>query len=154
MKPSTLGTGTAGAAALAVGALLIAPTASAVTPTTATVQANCGDFGSGEIRLEATQNGTAATITFSTSVVWSPLAIPANSVTTSLTLSNANGADVTFTGKSNPALKLGDGLNSGPLVGTVAPGDALKAKSVTITYLQFRAECTATSAQNPGPFTF
>lgn len=154
MKLSILGIGTAGAAALAVGALVMAPSATAVDPTTATIQADCGSIGSGEVKLEATQDGTAATITLSSSAVKVPIAIGENTVETTLTLSNANGEDVTFSGNANPALEAGDDVNSGPLDGTVASGDALEAKSATIKVLGLTVECTGTSAQEPGPFTF
>lgn len=155
MKLSTFGTGMAGAAALAMGALVMAPSASAVAPTTATVQINCGDWGSGQATLDAQQNGTAAAITFSTSVVWATHSFPANSMQTTLTLSDAHGAEVTFTGQSNPAWTLlGQAYNSGPVTGTVTPGEALEVKSLTSTYGTFTMHCTATSPQNPGPFVF
>lgn len=155
MKLRTLGSGTVGAAALAMGALVVAPPASAVGPATATIQINCGDWGSGQARLDAQQNGSAATITFSTPVVWASHSIPANMMETTLTLSNARGGTVTFKGKANPAWTLlGQAFNSGPLTGTVAPGDVLEAKSLTSTVGTFRVDCTATSLQNPGPFVF
>ncbi|MFI0898476.1 hypothetical protein [Streptomyces sp. NPDC020983] len=155
MKLSIFGTGTAGAAALAVGALVMAPSASAVAPTTATVQVNCGDWGSGQARLDARQDGTAAAVTFSTPVVWATHSFPADSMQTTLTLSDAHGAEVTFTGQSNPAWTLlGQAYNSGPLTGTVTPGEALEVKSLTSTYGTFTMHCTATSLQNPGPFVF
>ncbi|AXK32295.1 hypothetical protein DVA86_06145 [Streptomyces armeniacus] len=155
MKLSIIGIGTAGAAALAAGALIMAPTATAVDPTTATLTADCGSFGSGEVKLDATQDGTAATITLSSSAVKAPIAVAENSVETSLTLANANGGDdVTFSGNSNPAMSAGDDVNSGPLDATVTAGDVLEAKSATIKVLGITVNCTATSAQNPGPFTF
>lgn len=155
MKLSTFGTGMAGAAALAMSALAMAPSASAVAPTTATVQVNCGDWGSGQARLDAQQNGSAAAITFSTPVVWATHSFPANSMRTTLTLSDAHGGEVTFTGQSNPAWTLlGQAYNSGPLTGTVTPGEALEVTSLTSTYGTFTMHCTATSLQNPGPFVF
>ncbi|MGW7352112.1 hypothetical protein [Streptomyces sp. Z26] len=154
MKRNIIGIGTAGAAALALGAFVLAPSASAVDPTTATIQADCGSIGSGEVKLEATQDGTAATITLSSSAVKVPIAIPANSVETTLTLAKADGSEVTFSGNANPALNSGDDVNSGPLAGTVAAGDSLEAKSATIKVLGLTVNCTGTSAQDPGPFTF
>src|SRR4051794_8124503 len=45
--------------ALAVTGLAFAPTAAAVTPTTATINASCGLFGGGAATLTATQSGTS-----------------------------------------------------------------------------------------------
>jgi hypothetical protein len=80
--------------------------------------------------------------------------MPADFMATTLTLTTADGEDVTFSGKSNPAMRLGDGFDSGPLTGTVAPGEVLEAKSFTFTFLHFRVDCTVTSPQTPGPFVF
>ncbi|MCO5969281.1 hypothetical protein [Actinoallomurus soli] len=156
MKLRTLVTGTAGTAALAMGALVTAPPALAVSPATATVQINCeGGWPSGQARLDVQQNGTTATITFTTSVVWTSHSIPANSMNTTLTMSNAHGGTVTFKGTSNPAWTLPwQPFNSGPLTGTVAPGDVLQAKSLTSTVGTLAINCTATSPQAPGPFVF
>ncbi|QPP06133.1 hypothetical protein G4Z16_06670 [Streptomyces bathyalis] len=151
---SALGTAL-GTAVLAVGALAFAPTASAVDPTTATVSADCGSAGSGEATLTATQDGTAATITLSSSAVKAPIDVAAGSVETTLTMTK-NGSDTaTFTGKSNPAMSAGDDVNSGPLDGTVAAGDVMEAKSVKLVIFgTITVTCNATSAQTPGPFTF
>lgn len=151
---SALGTAL-GTALLAAGALAFAPTASAVDPTIATVSADCGSAGSGEATLTATQDGTAATITLSSSAVKAPIDVAAGSVETTLTMTK-NGSDTaTFTGKSNPAMSAGDDVNSGPLDGTVAAGDVMEAKSVKLVIFGvITVNCTATSAQTPGPFTF
>jgi hypothetical protein len=151
---SALGTAL-GTAVLAAGAIAFAPGASAVDPTTATVSADCGSAGSGEAKLTATQDGTAATITLTSSAVKAPIDVEAGSVETTLTLSK-NGSDTaTFTGKSNPAMSAGDDVDSGPLDGTVAAGDVMEAKSVKIVIFgTITVNCTATSAQSPGPFTF
>lgn len=156
MGRSRFALGTAlGTAALAVGAMALAPTATAVDPTTATVSADCGSSGAGEATLVATQDGTAATITLSSSAVKAPIAVGAGAVNTTLTLSK-NGTDTaTFTGNSNPAMAAGDDVNSGPLTGTVAAGDVLEATSVKLVIFGLiTVNCTATTPQAPGPFTF
>ncbi len=154
MKLRILGTGTAGAVALTMGALATAPVATAVDPTTATVRITCSSFASGQATLEARRDGAAVTITVFTPVVWVSHFMPADFMETTLKLSTEDGREVTFSGKSNPAMKLGDSFNSGPLTGTVTPGDTLEAKSVTFRFLQFREDCTVTSPQTPGPFVF
>ncbi|GAB2587945.1 hypothetical protein GCM10027168_21000 [Streptomyces capparidis] len=155
MRISTLVSGTAGAAAVAMGALVMAPPASAVAPTTATVQVDCGGWGTGKATLQAQQNGGAATVTFSTPVVWAHHSIPADSLRTTLTLSDASGEEVTFSGKANPAWTLlGQPYDSGPLTGTVTPGEALRFTSITSTYGTFTVQCKAISPQSPGPFVF
>ncbi|WP_419999391.1 hypothetical protein [Streptomyces boninensis] len=144
----------AGAAALTTGALVTAPTAVAVEPTTATIDFDCGSYGSGSATLTATQDGTAATITVSTSAITAPIDIGANSVNSTLTLTK-NGSDTTtFTGSANPAIPSGSPVSTGPLDGTVAAGDSLEAKSLEVTVLGVTATCNATSAQAPGPFKF
>ncbi|MFJ9600835.1 hypothetical protein [Streptomyces althioticus] len=99
MKFSTLAIGTA---TMVAGALVLAPTASAATPTTASVQVDCGAWGTGPATLRAGHNGSAATVTFATPVVWASHSIPANSLQTTATLTNASGEEVTFSGQSNP----------------------------------------------------
>ncbi|QKV95883.1 hypothetical protein HUT19_32525 [Streptomyces sp. NA02950] len=156
MRRITLGISTAlGAAALATGALALAPTASAVDPTTATITADCGSFGSGSATLVATQDGTSATITLSSSAVKAPLDVPAGAVQSTLTLSKNGSGTTTFTGSSNPAIPTGSDVSTGPLTGTVAAGDVLEATSLKLVVFGFiTVDCTATSAQSPGPFTF
>jgi hypothetical protein len=140
-------------AALATGALALAPTATAVEPATATVSADCGIYGSGEATLEATQDGTSATITVSTSAVTAPVDVGAGEVDSTLTLTNGS-ETTTFTGSDNPAMSAGDPVTTGPLSGTVAAGDMLEAESLEATVLGLTITCTATSAQTPGPFEF
>ncbi|SCK44359.1 hypothetical protein H181DRAFT_03915 [Streptomyces sp. WMMB 714] len=144
-----------GTAALTACALAFAPGALAVDPTTATVTADCGSAGSGDATLTATQDGTAATITLSSSAVKAPIDVGAGSVETELTLTK-NGSDTaTFKGNSNPAMSAGDDVNSGPLDGTVAAGDVMEAKSVKLVIFgTITVNCEATSPQDPGPFTF
>ncbi|QIP85921.1 hypothetical protein GLX30_19920 [Streptomyces sp. Tu 2975] len=142
------------AAALAAVTLAMAPAAHGVTPETATLSFDCGSYGSGTATLKAAQDGTAATIALSTAAITAPLPIGANSVRSTLTLSR-NGTDTaTFTGNSNPAIPAGGAVSTGPLDGTVAAGDSLEAKSLTVMVFGITAECTATSPQNPGPFVF
>ncbi|MFH8929107.1 hypothetical protein ACH4D4_18805 [Streptomyces pristinaespiralis] len=141
-------------AALAATTLAMAPAAHAVTPETATLSFDCGSYGSGTATLKATQDGTAATIDLSTTAVTAPLPVGANSVRSTLTLAR-NGTDTaTFTGSSNPAIPAGGAVSTGPLAGTVAAGDSLEAKTLTVVVFGITARCTATSPQNPGPFIF
>jgi hypothetical protein len=141
-------------AALAVGAIALAPGAGAVEPTTATIDANCGIFGSGQATLEATQDGTSATITVSTDAVTAPVAVDAGAVDSTLTLTNADGESVTFTGSDNPAMASGDPVTTGPLSGTVAAGDVLEADTLEAQVMGLTISCSATSPQDPGPFEF
>ncbi|WP_129843007.1 hypothetical protein [Streptomyces sp. RFCAC02] len=154
MKLRIPGTGTAGAVALAVGALVMAPAASAVDPTTADAPTTCSSQASGRATIEARQDGTSVTFNVSTPVVWASHYMPADFMETTLTLSTADGDEVTFRGKSNPPMILGDGFDSGPLTGTVAPGEVLEAESFTFEFLTFRVDCTITAPQTPGPFVF
>ncbi|MFF8914730.1 hypothetical protein ACF08M_15775 [Streptomyces sp. NPDC015032] len=139
---------------LAAGTLALAPAADAVTPTTATVSFDCGLYGSGAATLTATQNGTSATIDLSTSAITAPIDVGANSVKSTLTLTNKGAGAVTFTGSSNPAIPAGSPVSTGPLSGTVASGDSLEAKSLKVVVMGITATCNATSAQTPGPFVF
>ncbi|MEE1746155.1 hypothetical protein [Streptomyces sp. JV184] len=139
---------------LAAGALALAPTAEAVAPTTATISFDCGVYGSGSATLTATQDGTSATINLSTSAITAPISVGANSVNSTLTLTNSGAGSVTFTGSSNPAIPAGSPVSTGPLKGTVASGDSLEAKSLKVVVLGITATCNATSAQSPGPFVF
>ncbi|MEY9933962.1 hypothetical protein ABH926_008625 [Catenulispora sp. GP43] len=146
--------GTALVAGMAVtGALVLAPAASAVTPGSATLSFNCGAFGSGTATITASQSGTTATFNLSTSAITSPINIGANSVSSTLTMSNTSGTR-TFTGSSNPAITAGKPISTGPLTGTVAAGDSLSAKSLKVVVFGITANCSATSAQSPGPFKF
>lgn len=154
MKGKRTGTG----AALAVGTLAalglaFAPTALAVTPDTATIDADCGLYGSGEATLTATQDGTAATVT---SAIDAPLALDEDSIASTLTFVNANGGTTTFTGTENPAIAAGDPVTVGPLNGTVASGDSLESYggSLQIVVFGITVTCTATGPQAPGPFVF
>jgi hypothetical protein len=144
----------AGAAALSATTLALAPAAHAVEPTTASIGFDCGTWGSGTAELTATQDGTAATVTVTTSAITAPIDIAANSVTSTLTLTK-NGTDkTTFTGKSNPALPTGSKVSTGPMSGTVASGDSLAATSLTVVVFGISVNCSATTAQTPGPFVF
>lgn len=150
-----LGAGSAlGVGLVALGAMVMAPAATAVTPETATISFDCGSYGSGTATLKATQDGTAATISVSTSAITAPIDIAANSVDSTLTLTK-NGSDTaTFTGSSNPAIPAGGEVSTGPLDGTVAIGDSLEGKSLQVVVLGISVTCNATSAQAPGPFVF
>ncbi|MEU7040140.1 hypothetical protein AB0A77_03660 [Streptomyces varsoviensis] len=149
------GIGTAlGVSALAVGALATAPVASAVTADTATISFECGMFGSGSATLTATHSGTTASISLSTSAITSPIDLAANSVKSTLTMTNHGTGAKTFTGKSNPAIPANSEVSTGPLTGKVAAGDSLEAKTLKVVVLGVTATCNATSTQSPGPFEF
>ncbi|MEV8455063.1 hypothetical protein AB0467_07420 [Streptomyces sp. NPDC052095] len=140
--------------ALAAGALALAPTAEAVTPTTATISFDCGIYGSGSANLVATQSGTSATIELSTSAITAPIDVGANTVTSTLTLTRNGTGSVDFAGSSNPAIPAGSPVSTGRLSGTVATGDSLVAKSLKIVVMGITVTCNASSAQAPGPFVF
>ncbi|MFF3245502.1 hypothetical protein ACFYWY_17630 [Streptomyces sp. NPDC002870] len=155
MRHGRLGIGALlGIGVMAAGSLAMAPTANAVAPQTATISFDCGSFGSGTATLTATQDGTAATISVSTSAIKSPINISANSVKSTLALTNNGTGTSTFTGNANPAIPAGGDVSTGPLSGTVAAGDSLEAKSLTVVVFGITATCNATSAQTPGPFVF
>ncbi|MEU4490379.1 hypothetical protein AB0H94_36845 [Streptomyces purpurascens] len=157
MRCKRIGAGAALAAgALAVSGLAFAPAALAVTPQTATISADCGTFGGGESTLTATQNGTAATLTVKSSAITAPIALGADSISSSLTLVKSGGGTVAFTGTKNPAMAAGAPVEVGPLSGTVASGDSLEAfgGSLKMTVFGITITCTATGPQSPGPFVF
>ncbi|MEW2434747.1 hypothetical protein AB0952_11265 [Streptomyces caniferus] len=155
LRSGTLGFGTAlGVAVAAAGTLAMAPAAAAVTPGTATLSFNCGFFGSGTATLTATQNGTAATISLSTSAITSPIDVGANTVGSTLTLTKNGSGTTTFTGSHNPAIPAGKAVSTGPLSGTVAAGDKLAATSLKVVVFGVTATCNATTPQSPGPFVF
>ncbi|MFG3116403.1 hypothetical protein ACGF4C_18565 [Streptomyces sp. NPDC048197] len=132
----------------------MAPASAAVTPGTATLAFDCGSYGSGTATLTATQDGTVATISVSTSAISSPINIGANSVRSTLTLTKNGSGTTEFTGNANPAIPAGGPVSTGPLKGTVAPGDSLEAASLKVVVLGITATCKATSPQSPGPFVF
>ncbi|MFM9595178.1 hypothetical protein ACKI1J_38015 [Streptomyces scabiei] len=157
MRRIRLGAGSALlAGTLAVSGLALAPTAAAVTPDVATINATCTIGGSGVATLTATQDGTSATVTVTSEDITAPIALAEDSIQSTLTLVNASGGTVAFTGTENPALAAGDGVQVGPLTGTVAPGDSLDAfgGSLQMVIFGFPVTCTAGAAQSPGPFVF
>lgn len=157
MRLSTLVKGTAGTAVVALGALAVAPQASAVTPTAASVEVDCGYFyGSGKATLEAEQNGDEATLRFTTPVAWAHHSFPENEIASTLTLTTASGEEVTLTGQSNPAwVRLGQPFDSGPLTGTVPVGEELEFTSITAVFSgTVVVNCTALAPQEPEPFVF
>ncbi|AXE85799.1 hypothetical protein [Streptomyces sp. Go-475] len=157
MRCKRIGAGASLAAgALAATGLAFAPAALAVTPQTATIDADCGTFGSGTATLTATQDGTAATVTVKSSAITAPIALGADSISSTLTLVKAGGGTVTFTGKENPAMAAGAPVEVGPLNGTVASGDSLEAfgGSLKMTVFGITITCTAAGPQSPGPFVF
>ena len=141
---------------LAVAGLAFAPTAVAVTPQTATITAECGLFGGGEASLTATQDGTAATLTLTSTAITAPLALGQDSISSTLTLVKPDGTATAFTGTKNPAMAVGDPVTVGPLDGTVASGDSLETYggSLRMTVFGIAITCTATAPQAPGPFVF
>ncbi|GAA4560049.1 hypothetical protein ACFYN9_02785 [Streptomyces collinus] len=157
MRCKRIGAGAALAAgALAVTGLAFAPAALAVTPQTATINADCGSFGSGEATLTATQDGTAATLTVKSSAITAPIGLGEDSISSTLTLVKAGGGTVDFTGTENPAMAAGAPVEVGPLSGTVASGDSLEAfgGSLKMTVFGITITCTASGPQSPGPFVF
>jgi hypothetical protein len=157
MRGKRIGSGAALlAGTLAVTGLALAPSAAAVTPTTATVTANCGLFGGGAATLTATQSGTSATLKLSSTAITAPIAISANSITSTLTMANSTGAARVFTGTVNPAMAVGAPIVVGPLGGTVASGDKLDFYQGSLKMVVFgiTVTCTATGPQSPGPFVF
>ncbi|MEV7063386.1 hypothetical protein AB0N97_11370 [Streptomyces collinus] len=157
MRCMRIGAGAALAAgALAVTGLAFAPAALAVTPQTATINADCGSFGSGEATLTATQDGTAATLTVKSSAITAPIGLGEDSISSTLTLVKAGGGTVDFTGTENPAMAAGAPVEVGPLSGTVASGDSLEAfgGSLKMTVFGITITCTASGPQSPGPFVF
>ncbi|WP_030675557.1 hypothetical protein [Streptomyces cellulosae] len=142
--------------ALAVTGLAFAPTAVAVTPTTATINAGCGLFGGGAATLTATQSGTSATITLTSTAITTPLALAKDSIASKLTMVKASGGTTVFTGTKNPAMAAGAPVTIGPLSGTVAPGDRLEfyGGSLQMTVFGISVTCTASAKQSPGPFVF
>ncbi|KES05614.1 hypothetical protein BU52_19010 [Streptomyces toyocaensis] len=158
MRGKRFGTGVSLAAgALAVCGLAFAPTAAAVAPGAATVNADCGSWGGGEATLTATQNGTSATVTLNTSAVTAPVALGKDSLVSELTMVKAGGGTTVLKGTKNPAMATGDALEVGPLSGTVASGDSLEAFGGTLKVTAFgfiTITCTATAPQAPGPFVF
>lgn len=158
MRGKRFGTGVSLAAgALAVCGLVFAPSAAAVAPGSATVNADCGSWGGGDATLTATQSGTSATITLNTTAVTAPLSISKDSLVSELTMVKADGGTSVFKGTKNPAMSTGDALEVGPLSGTVASGDSLEAFGGTLKVTAFgfiTITCTATAPQAPGPFVF
>ncbi|MBG0855360.1 hypothetical protein I2W78_26795 [Streptomyces spinoverrucosus] len=142
--------------ALAVTGVLLAPAAVAVTPESATLTADCGSFGGGQATLTATQNGTAATMTLTSSEITAPIGLGADSIASTLTLVKGSGGTTVFSGTENPAMAAGDPVTVGPLSGTVASGDSLEAfgGSLRMTVFGITITCTATGPQSPGPFVF
>ncbi|MET7679844.1 hypothetical protein [Streptomyces sp. NPDC005423] len=156
MKAKRIGTGAAMATGvLAATALAFAPSAAAVTPLTATINANCGIFGGGAATLTATQSGTSATITV-TSSIKAPIALAKDSIASTFTFVKASGGTTVFSGTKNPAMATGAAVTVGPLSGTVASGDSLQAYggSLKMTIFGVLVTCTPTAAQSPGPFVF
>ncbi|MER5602543.1 hypothetical protein [Streptomyces sp. NPDC002265] len=143
---------------LAATALAFAPSASAaVTPGSATITASCGLFGGGAATLTATQvSSTSATITLSSTGITTPLALSANSINSTLTMTNSTGANRVFSGTVNPAMPAGGAVTVGPLPGTVAVGDSLDfyKGSLKMVIFGITVTCTSSAAQSPGPFVF
>ncbi|WP_374222922.1 hypothetical protein [Streptomyces sp. MBT65] len=156
LRSKRIGTGAAlVTGVLAAASLAFAPSALAVTPQTATITADCGIFGGGTATLTATQDGTAATVTVTSSIT-APLPLAQDSIASTFTFVNASGGTTVFSGTTNPAMATGDAVTVGPLDGTVASGDSLEAYggSLQMTIFGIAVTCTATGAQSPGPFVF
>ncbi|OQR61328.1 hypothetical protein B6E66_24950 [Streptomyces maremycinicus] len=157
MRGKRIGSGAAMlAGALAVTGLALAPSAAAVTPLTANVTASCGLFGGGAATLTATQTGTAATLKLTSTAITTPIAIGANSISSTLTMANSTGSARVFSGTVNPAMPAGSTITVGPLNGTVASGDKLDfyGGSLKMVVFGITVTCTTSAAQTPGPFVF
>ncbi|NGO45328.1 hypothetical protein [Streptomyces ureilyticus] len=157
MRRKRIGIGAAVAAGtLAMTGFVLAPSAAAVVPQSATINAECSLLGGGEATLTATQDGTSATITVSSTDITSPIALGEDSIQASLTMVKASGGITTFSGTENPAIAAGEGVTVGPLTGTVAAGDSLEAfgGSLNLTVIGINITCTAQEPQSPGPFVF
>ncbi|MDR6973790.1 hypothetical protein J2X68_000459 [Streptomyces sp. 3330] len=157
MRGKRIGSGAAMlAGALAVTGLALAPSAAAVTPLTANVTASCGLFGGGAATLTATQTGTAATLKLTSTAITTPIAIGANSISSTLTMANSTGSARVFSGTVNPAMPAGSTITVGPLNGTVASGDSLDfyGGSLKMVVFGITVTCTTSAAQTPGPFVF
>ncbi|MEV6165980.1 hypothetical protein AB0L71_29515 [Streptomyces sp. NPDC052052] len=121
------------AACTATAVLCLAPTAQAVTPTSATATYDCGSWGSGLATLTPGTSGTTKTIKFTTSA--SSIQIPAgysadpNSITTTVKFTKTSGtttSTVQFSGTVNPGMvgPVPVTLGALPLTsGTLATGD-------------------------------
>ena len=157
--PGSRATATAAACtALLAGAVALAPTAAAVTPDTATAPYNCGTYGSADLTLHATQNGTRATLTPVFPNLTASVAIPANAISVTLRLEKNGGpATTTFTNSSSPAIPAGSPIVV-TLIGTVAPGDSLDSylggDSLRMSIGVLTVTCHALAKQTPGPFVF
>ncbi|MCX5370012.1 hypothetical protein OG613_16440 [Streptomyces sp. NBC_00015] len=157
MRGKRIGSGAAMlVGALAVTGLALAPSAAAVTPLTANVTASCGLFGGGAATLTATQTGTAATLKLTSTAITTPIAIGANSISSTLTMANSTGSARVFSGTVNPAMPAGSTITVGPLNGTVASGDSLNfyGGSLKMVVFGITVTCTTSAAQTPGPFVF
>ncbi|MER5223939.1 hypothetical protein [Streptomyces flaveus] len=150
---------TAASAALLAGTLALAPAATAVSPTIATAEYDCGAWGSTTLTLTAAQNGTTATITLGSPDVIAPIDIPADTMEATLRLEKNGGPDTTlFTSQTNPSFPAGSQITFGPLIGTVAPGDSLDSNvggdSLNFVTFGISGQCVAMTKQSPGPFVF
>ncbi|GGY63213.1 hypothetical protein ACWDE9_09510 [Streptomyces olivaceoviridis] len=157
MRGKRTATGAALAAgALAVAGLAFAPTATAVTPQSATITASCGIFGGGAATLTATQSGGSATLTLTSTAIKTPVAVAQDSIASTLTMVKASGGTTVFSGTKNPAMASGASVTVGPLSGTVASGDSLEAYGGSLKMVIFgiTVTCTASAKQSPGPFVF
>ncbi|WP_460060827.1 hypothetical protein [Streptomyces sp. YKOK-I1] len=165
MRSTTWPLRTAGTAAASVGllagTLASAPGAAAVTPTWATARYDCGTWGGTAVDFTASQAGASATLTLTLTSLTAPLGVPADSITTTLTLARNGGGETTeFTGRlSNPALGAGQPFTLGPLTGAVSPGDSLDSMgngsySLRFTVYGLPVNCSAGGYLFPGPFVF
>ncbi|MFJ8112054.1 hypothetical protein [Streptomyces sp. NPDC096132] len=147
-------------AALMAATVALAPGAGAVTPMRATAQYDCGTLGWTTAEFTAAQNGTEATITVTLTSITAPVTIPPYTITTTLVLyDTSSGEPTTFTGTlSNPPLLAGDPLNTGPLEGTVEPGDSLDTiggvHALRFVMFGITSYCQAVTPLSPGPLVF
>ncbi|GHA68718.1 hypothetical protein GCM10010305_08480 [Streptomyces termitum] len=103
-----------------------------------------------------THSGTTAQVTI-TAPVTTPIAVGADSITSSLTLANSTGPNRVFTGKKNPAIPAGGTAKLGPLTATpVVAGDKLNSyfagTALKLVIFGVTVNCDAVTSQSPGSF--
>ncbi|MFF5502145.1 hypothetical protein [Streptomyces roseolus] len=157
MRRSTPGAAGALAAGPAAASLAFAPTASAaVSPGTITATYDCGSRGGGIATLTMTHSGSTAQVSIAAPVT-TPIAVGADSITSTLILDNTTGPDRTFTGRKNPAIPAGSTAKLGPLTATsVVAGDRLDSffagVALKLVIFGVTVNCDAVTSQSPGPF--
>ncbi|MDX3382056.1 hypothetical protein PV682_11395 [Streptomyces niveiscabiei] len=157
---------TASAVTALAASLALAGSAVAVAPASATASYNCDAAGSGTIKLTAADSGGVKSVKLDSTDIVAQFPYAANSVTTTLKLKKASGAEVQFSGAVHPAATTGAPLSFGPLPlssGSLAAGDVTdsavlagtpSASNWSLKFVvtnaggTFTSYCTATSTQS------